>query len=56
MRKAMLAGLLAFAASLGTSSSVKPFSRQFFFVAPFYGALQNEGHSTVTLPILERSI
>jgi len=56
MQKAMLAGFLAFAASLDTSSFVKPLSRQFFVVAPSSEAVQNEGHSTVILPILERSI
>ncbi len=56
MQKAMLAGFLAFAASFGTSSFVKQLSTQFLFVAPTFGAVQNEGHSTVILPILERSI
>ena len=47
MRKVRLAGFLAFAYVLAT---------QVFFVAPATRAVQNEGHSTVVLPIQERSI
>jgi hypothetical protein len=44
------------AASFGASPSVKHLSTQFFLVAPASAAVQNEGHSTVILPIQERSI
>src|SRR5258708_6590962 len=50
MRKVMLA------ASFGAFSSVKPISIQFFLVAPSSVAVQNEGHSTVILPIKERTL
>ena len=43
-------------ASLGASPSEKQLSTQFFLVAPSSGAVQNEGHSRVTLPIQERTI
>jgi hypothetical protein len=55
MQRVML-GFLTFAASFGASSFVKLFSTQFFLVAPAPGAVQNEDHSTVALPIPERSI
>src|SRR6266436_3274883 len=35
---------------------VRQFSARYFLVAPASGAVQNEGHSTVILPIQERSI
>jgi hypothetical protein len=44
------------AASFGTSPSMKQLSTQFFLVAPSSAAVQNEGHSTVILPIQERTI
>lgn len=44
------------AASFGASPSVKQLSAQFFLVAPSSAAVQNEGHSTVILPIQERTI
>jgi hypothetical protein len=44
------------AASFGASPSMKQLSAQFFLVAPVSAAVQNEGHSTVILPIQERSI
>ena len=47
MRKVMITGFLAFAYVQAT---------QVFFVAPATPAVQNEGHSTVVLPIQERSI
>jgi hypothetical protein len=42
--------------SFGTSQFVKQISSQFFLVAPSSAAVQNEGHSTVILPIQERTI
>jgi hypothetical protein len=63
MRKTMLATFLEFASVLpesialsGASPSVKQFSKQFFLVAPTFGAVQNEGHSTVIPPIQERTL
>jgi hypothetical protein len=44
------------AASFDASPSMKHLSAQFFLVAPASVAVQNEGHSTVILPIQERSI
>ncbi len=44
------------AASFGASPSMKQPSTQFFLVAPSSAAVQNEGHSTVILPIQERTI
>ena len=44
------------AASFGASPSMKQLSAQFFLVAPSSVAVQNEGHSTVILPIQERTI
>lgn len=44
------------AASFGASPSMKQLSTQFFLVAPSSVAVQNEGHSTVILPIQERTI
>jgi len=44
------------AAWFGTSFLVKPLSIRFFLVAPASGAVQNEDHSTVILPIQERSL
>src|SRR6266478_246715 len=44
------------AASFGASPSMKQLSTQFFLVAPSSAAVQNEGHSTVILPIQERTI
>jgi len=44
------------AASFGTSSSMKQLSTQVFLVVPSFAAVQNEGHSTVILPIQERTI
>jgi hypothetical protein len=51
MRKMILV-----AASFGTSQFVKQISTQFFPIAPSSGAVQNEGHSTVILPIQERTL
>jgi len=56
VRQKVMLGFLTFAASFGASSFVKPFSTQYFLVAPTVGAVQNEDHSTVALPIPERSI
>jgi len=42
------------AAAFGVSPSVKQLSTPFFLVAPSSGAVQNEGHSTIILPIQER--
>src|SRR6266446_5287728 len=42
------------AAWFGTSPLVKPLSTRFFLVAPYSETAQNEGHSTVILPIQER--
>jgi len=44
------------AASFGTCLSARQLFIQFFLVAPSSWAVQNEGHSTVILPIRERSI
>jgi len=44
------------AALFGAFPSVKQLFTQFFLVAPSSGAVQNKGHSTVILPIQERSI
>jgi hypothetical protein len=44
------------AASFGASPSMKQLPTQFFLVAPPFAAVQNEGHSTVILPIQERTI
>jgi len=44
------------AASFGAFPSMKQLSTQFFHVAPSSAAVQNEGHSTVILPIQERTI
>lgn len=44
------------AASFGVSPSMKQLSTKFFLVAPTSGAVQNEGHSAVILPIQERSL
>ena len=44
------------AASFDASPSMKRLSAQFFLVAPPFAAVQNEGHSTVILPIQERTI
>ena len=44
------------AASFGVSPSIKQLSIKFFIVAPASGSVQNEGHSTVILPIQERSL
>src|SRR5713226_2637510 len=44
------------AASFGASPSMKQLSAQIFLVAPSSVAVQNEGHSTVILPIQERTI
>jgi hypothetical protein len=43
-------------ASFGASSSIKQLSTQFFLVARTSVAVQNEDHSTVILPIQERTI
>ena len=43
-------------ASFGATASVKQLSTQFFLVAPTIGAVHNEGHSTVILPIQERTL
>jgi|GraSoiStandDraft_39_1057311.scaffolds.fasta_scaffold05021_4 hypothetical protein len=37
-------------------AAIKQPSTQFFLIAPSSAAEQNEGHSTVILPIQERSI
>ncbi len=42
------------AAAFGVSPSVKQLSTPFFLVAPSSGAVQNEGHSTIILPMQER--
>ena len=44
------------ATSFGTSPRTKHLSTQYFLVAPTSGAVQNEVHSTVILPIQERSL
>lgn len=44
------------ASSFGTFPSMKQLPTQFFLVAPSSVAVQNEGHSTVILPIQERTI
>ncbi len=44
------------AASFGAFPLVKLLSTQFFLIAPSSGAVQNEGHSAVVLPIQERSL
>jgi len=44
------------AVSFGASPSMKQLSAQFFLVAPYSEAAQNEGHSTVILPIQERTL
>ncbi len=44
------------AASFGASPSMKQLFTKFFLVAPSSVAVQNEGHSTVILPIQERTI
>ena len=43
-------------ASFGAFPSIKQLSTQFFLVAPSSVAVQNEDHSTVILPIQERTI
>jgi hypothetical protein len=42
--------------SLSAYSFVKEISTQCFLIAPAPEGVQNEGHSTVTLPIQERTI
>lgn len=44
------------AASFGASPSMKQLSTQFFLVAPTFWAVQNEGHSSVNLDILGRTL
>jgi hypothetical protein len=44
------------AVSFGASPSMKQLSTRFFLVAPSSVAVQNEGHSTVILPIQERTL
>jgi hypothetical protein len=44
------------ASSFGTFPSMKQLPTQFFLVAPSSVAVQHEGHSTVILPIQERTI
>jgi hypothetical protein len=63
MQRIMSAGYLAFANALqgstalsDASPSVKQLSTQFFLVAPTFGAVQNDGHSTVIPPIQERTL
>jgi hypothetical protein len=64
MGKVMLTGFLAFAYALPESAGTTELKQETkglrdgrtFRVAPTSGPVQNEGHSTVILPIQERSL